>query len=138
MTELELAQLEHIQFEKSAAIIEAIQSQAALIATEIIYSNSLLIGYLIATYFVGSKLSRLHVTLLNLFFLIIFSQAGYQAVEKALVAHGLVNALLEVDPNAVMPPSLSLGYIAFGVATYVLIVLAALYFMWTVRHPKKE
>ena len=139
MSELEVAQLAHIQFEQAAMVLALAQSQVSITITQIIYSNTLLAGYLVATYLVGANLSRLHASILNIFFAVTYTQVAHQVIENSFVAREMTLSYIDLSDNITsLPVTMSLEYLAFGILTFTFILVAALYFMWSVRHPKTE
>jgi hypothetical protein len=137
MSELEAAQLAHIQFEQAAMVLALAQAQISIAITQIIYSNTLLAGYLVATYLVGANLSRLHASIFNIFFAVTYAQVSYQVIEASFSAREMSLSYIDLPGNiSTLPITLSLGYQVFGIVTFTLILIAALYFMWSVRHPK--
>jgi hypothetical protein len=139
MSELEAAQLAHIQFEQAAMVLALAQAQVSITITQIIYSNTLLAGYLVATYLVGANLSRLHASILNIFFAVTYAQVAHQVIENSFSAREMSLSYIDLAGNtSTLPITMSLGYLVFGILTFTFILIAALYFMWSVRHPKTE
>ncbi|MEH6550049.1 MAG: hypothetical protein V7711_17250 [Pseudomonadales bacterium] len=139
MSELEAAQLGHVQFEQAGIVLALAQSQVSITITQIIYSNTLLAGYLVAAYLVGANLSRMHVSILNSFFAVTYVQIAHQVIENTFAAREMTLAYLELsNVAAALPITMSLEYIGFGIITFTAVLVAALYFMWSIRHPKTE
>ena len=102
-----------------------------------------LFGYLLVAYFIGSALSRPQVVILNFVYLLF---TGYQLLRifagivfSDLQEEGLIE-LIEQSPGGA---SLDLDFLSFEWAVtlttiHFAAVVASLYFMWRVRHPKTE
>ena len=98
--------------------------------------GNLLFGYLIVAYFVGASLTRVQTAILTTLYLA--WQARVSAMLYGISANGAVilEEMAETSPDttlALTAPSLMPTYLLLAGVT-----LASLYFMWSIRHPKKE
>jgi len=98
--------------------------------------GNLLFGYLIVAYFVGASLTRVQTAILTTLYLA--WQARVSAMLYGIFANlaVLLEEMAETSPDAthrITVPSLMPTYLLLAGVT-----LASLYFMWSIRHPKKE
>jgi hypothetical protein len=98
---------------------------------------SLVSGYLVTAYMVGSELSRIQVRLLTLLFLVVvavltwsMSAYAYWGDVFTTMARGEDVERSVMDSQSWLP--------ALSAAINVLTVVACLFFMWNVRHPKQN
>lgn len=121
---------------------EAVRSQIAITQTQVDLACgmldtfvSYLFAYLIAAYFIGEKLTRVQtwvVTLLYLYVVVLNRLGAYQAFNDLGKLHAEL-AMLAPDKAQELPVTATLYAIqTFSVAA----VIASLYFMWSMRHPK--
>jgi hypothetical protein len=138
MTEFEIAQLEFMQAERSANLLDLVQTQGSLIQSDATQFTTLLFGYLLVAYFIGANLSKIQVSILNLLYIASIGASIFQMTTGAFTAIGFLNKFLEVSGNEGEMSPLNPNYIAYGVALNLALILTSLYFMWSVRHPKTE
>ena len=69
MTEFEIAQLEFMQAERSANLLNLVQTQGSLIQSDATFFTTLLFGYLLVAYFIGASLTRVQVIILNVLYI---------------------------------------------------------------------
>lgn len=98
--------------------------------------GNLLFGYLLVAYFVGANLTRVQTAILTTLYLA--WQARVSAVLYGISANAtvLLEEMAETSPDTTLRltvPSLMPTYLLLAGVT-----LASLYFMWSIRHPKKE
>ena len=98
--------------------------------------GNLLFGYLLVAYFVGANLTRVQTAILTTLYLA--WQARISAVLYGISANGgvLIEEMARTSPDITLRltvPSLMPTYVLLAGLT-----LASLYFMWSIRHPKKE
>ncbi len=96
--------------------------------------GNLLFGYLIVAYFVGAKLTKVQLAILNVLYLIwqlrIFVTLSIVSGNADILLGEMRKISPELTPDA---PSVSSAF-----ALLTILILASLYFMWSIRHPKKE
>ena len=138
MTEFEIAQLEFMQAERSANLLNLVQTQGSLIQSDATFFTTLLFGYLLVAYFIGASLTRVQVIILNVLYIASIGASIFQMTTGAFTAIGFLNKFLEVSGNEGEMSPLNPNYIAYGVALNLAMILTSLYFMWSVRHPKTE
>jgi len=138
MTEFEIAQLEFMQAERSANLLNLVQTQVSLIQIDATFFTTLLFGYLLVAYFIGASLTRVQVIILNVLYIASIGASIFQMTTGAFTAIGFLNKFLEVSGNEGEMSPLNPNYIAYGVALNLAMILTSLYFMWSVRHPKTE
>lgn len=136
MTEFEIAQLEFMQAERSANLLNLVQTQGSLIQSDATQFTTLLFGYLLVAYFIGASLTRVQVIILNVLYIASIGASIFQMTTGAFTAIGFLNRFLEVSGNEGEMSPLNPNYIGYGVALNLALILTSLYFMWSVRHPK--
>ena len=122
MTEYEAVELGQIYF-------------ANFISTNVLFI-SLITGYLVIAYVVGSTLKLSQVSIINGIFLVVVAWSTWAGF--AYVMGGAYYAAVggSMNPERVIYAGPMIGYVT--VAVYVFVTLACLKFMWDVRHPKTE
>jgi hypothetical protein len=94
------------------------------------------VGYLVAAYLIGKSLTRVQAFVLNAFY--IWWSCG--AILNILGAHNAgqfqYQELLMIDPDRVMPSFWRAETAYFTAASWALVVLASLWFMWEVHRPE--
>ena len=117
-------------------LVEALTSYLAAAQSGTTTLIGLLSAYLIVAYLAGDKLTRSQVLLVTALYLYVTAMGivgTYGSMSRATHYAGELNAL---NPNDVMYlTDYTAGMSAFGA---VACVLASLWFMWSVRHPKTE
>jgi hypothetical protein len=137
MTEFELKQLEFMEIERMQGLLGLIQSQVELISNDATMMSTLLFGYLVVAYFVGGKLTRIQSFIFSALYLAGMLGNLFSASSSAIVAIGFQAKFIEVS-GASGAASLSPMFVLLGVVMNLGMLLASLYFMWSVRHPKAE
>ena len=114
-----------------------IQAQADLIANDATMMSTLLFGYLVVAYFVGTHLTKPQSFIFSSLYVAAFLANTFSATSSALVAVGPQVRYVEVSGN-IETPTLTPMFVLLGVTLNLCMLLASLYFMWSVRHPKTE
>jgi hypothetical protein len=99
---------------------------------------ALVSGYLIVAYSIGAKLSSVQAMIINVFFAVwtgshvmaIFSEMG--------AVLDIQQMLIDMEAYSFQSPNQSLAIASLFAAIQIGGIIAALYFMWTIRHPKSE
>ena len=99
---------------------------------------ALVSGYLIVAYSIGEKLSSVQAMIINIFFSVwtgshvmaIFSEMG--------AVLDIQKMLIDMDAYSFQTPKESLAIASVFAAIQIGGIVASLYFMWTVRHPKTD
>lgn len=138
MTEFELAQLEFMQAERNANLLELVLTQGNLIQSDATQFTTLLFGYLLVAYFIGASLTRTQIVILNTLYVASIGATIFQMTTGAFTALGFLNKFLEVSGNSGETTPIDPKYIGFGLALNLALIATSLYFMWSVRHPKTE
>ena len=138
MTEYEIADLALSTQEGIRQQVGLVQEQASLALSSLSVYFSLIFGYLLAAYFVGVNLTRAQNVILTLLYLstIFLNRAAFLSI--LLGGKDLNMGLMELSPDARPIFLLSDAGIVFGMAVSAALIVASLYFMWSVRHPKTE
>ena len=112
----------------------AASAMANFLATFTIYM-SIVTAYAITAFVAGIRLTRVQVTVINSCFLLSASTMGYLSylifgtfVRRARTADGMGG----IDTGPVVDFS---WYVA---TLYILLTVGCLFFMWNVRHPRKD
>ena len=137
MSEFELLQLEYMEYDRQQGLIGLIQSQAELISNDATMMSTLLFGYLVVAYFVGGHLTKPQSIIFSSLYVAGFLASTFSVTNSALVAVGLQARFVEVS-GATETPTLTPMFVLLGVTLNMSMLLASLYFMWSVRHPKTE
>jgi hypothetical protein len=99
---------------------------------------TILTGYLLITFFMGDKLTTFQVCFVNVVFLLAYGstwQTLFENLESAEYFRGILVSLKSQMPAASTSVS---GTPTFNIVVGSLLTIGALYFMWSVRHPKAE
>ena len=96
--------------------------------------GQLLFGYLIVAYFVGAKLTKVQLAILNVLYLIWQFRVFVTLRILGANADILLGEMREISPE-LTPDAPSMSYF---LAVHTAMILASLYFMWSIRHPKTE
>jgi len=137
MTEFELKQLDYMEIERMQGLLGLVQSQVELIANDATMISTLLFGYLVVAYFVGGKLTKIQSFIFSSLYLAAMLGNFFSASSSAIVALGFQAKYVEVS-GGTGAASLSPMFVLAGVVMNLGMLLASLYFMWSVRHPKTE
>jgi small-conductance mechanosensitive channel len=122
-------------------LIDALNSTAANAWIVSQYGLSIVTGYLLVAYFIGSKLTKFQVYFVSIVFfimhsLIIVSLMGiserFQLLNIKLSQMG--SDLSVASPISVASDGAAIPWPAY--VTGILVALGCFYFMWSVRHPK--
>jgi hypothetical protein len=97
---------------------------------------SILSGYLIVAYMVGKNMTRSQIVILNTLFLGLSGFFVLGALEFARISLEMEYLALEIGTQRIVEPQ---AYLPYGLTMfYGICIIAALRFMWDVRHPKPE
>ena len=97
---------------------------------------TLLFGYLLVAYFAGKNLSRSQTLILTVLCVIAFVVTVGNMVSNAYATIAMKVALIQVCPDCVLSPMISVEDILIVVTVNAAMLGSSLYFMWNVRHPK--
>ena len=134
MTEYEIADLAVSTQELVIQQWQLAQGMAERAFDVIQQSGNLLFGYLIVAYFVGAQLTRVQLAILNVLYLIWQLRLFF----TLSIVGGNANILLgemRINSPELVPDGPSL---LSGLALLSCLILASLYFMWSIRHPKTK
>jgi hypothetical protein len=138
MTEYEIADLALSTQEGIRQQIGLVQEQGSLAISSLSVYFSLIFGYLLAAYFVGANLTRAQNVILTLLYLstLFLNRSAFLSIQ--LGGQDIIMGLMELYPDARPIFLLSDAGIVFNIAVSAALIVATLYFMWSVRHPKTE
>jgi hypothetical protein len=145
MTEYEQATLTIMKYEHNLSVMARFDSQQEMVA---IYGSiylTLLFGYLVVAYLIGKNLTRVQVSIFNvLYSMSILGSLSIMAGGYAgMATYWEYSQMLlqELGHDRVLPLAAGLMSENFIIATMTInffSLMASLYFMWTIRHPKTE
>ena len=139
MTEYESATLVFMHAERRVNAFSLVQAQINLFSQDTTLFLSLIFGYLLVAYFVGANLTRIQVSILNALYA---ASTGYiilGLLVSQMMIMGLVTRWEEISGlNQGVAAEVGPYIIILTVMIQILIFVAPLYFMWSVRHPKSE
>ena len=140
MNEFELAELALMQKSYFLELEMVTQGYADLVETEASILLSMIFGYLLVAHFIGHSITRVQVTIFNaLYLLTALSSLGVYYGHYGSVVYSVNRMLTENAINAEDIPVTGTPESAkYVVVAYLAMILASLYFMWTVRHPKEK
>jgi hypothetical protein len=96
---------------------------------------AILSGYLVVAYAIGSKLTRLQVTVLNIAYSVWSIYLALSGTLSLIRARSYLMFAAELDPQLSSP----VAYFVHGyVSISLLLWLTSLWFMWSVRHAETE
>jgi hypothetical protein len=99
--------------------------------------STLLFGYLVVAYFVGTHLTKAQSLIFSALYVAAFLANTFSATNSAFVAVGLQARYVEVSGSS-ETPTLTPVFVLLGVMLNVSMLLASLYFMWSVRRSRPE
>jgi hypothetical protein len=139
MTEYEIADLALSKAMQLQGAVSQIQVQMGIVSDGIQLFMAVLFGFLAAAYFIGAQLERLQALIFSGLYLLwqIWTLAAIST--RGVVMLELVAKVAELRGSsevwsANVPQSLVVGLMLILPGA----LCASLYFMWSVRHPKKE
>jgi hypothetical protein len=150
MTEYEIADLALSSAELITSQYAIGQNQGGLVVDNLTLFYSLLFGYLLAAYAVGKKLSTVQAAILTVLYLaaVIYNRFfGFMLLSESMLGVSSWDQMMqatspsEVATAAISSPAMTAdqsGVLAFVTVFVVLAVVASLFFMWSVRHPRDE
>ena len=117
---------------------DLILSRYANIAEQASLYFALVSGYLVMAFFIGKRLTRLQVCVVNSLFIMwtIGILMGYNTSVE--VVFQLSSAIAELENPTVKDNTGSIASFHSFSAIQIIGIVAALVFMWSVRHPRKE
>ncbi len=119
-----------------AELIEAAMNAGDATLGNVTAYLSVVSAYLIVAYIVGAELSRFQVIVINVLF-VVFAFSFVLAIQTGLANHYLfATDILEYRPEYAVFSSPQVNKLLFAIDSGG--VMAALYFMWNIRHPKKK
>jgi hypothetical protein len=138
MTEYEIADLALSTQEGIRQQVGLVQETASLALTSLSVYFTLIFGYLIVAYFIGANLTRVQNAILTLLYLSIVILNRFAFLEIQQAGKDLSLGLMELMPDARQAALLTDSGIVISTVVFAASIIASLYFMWRVRHPKTE
>jgi hypothetical protein len=99
---------------------------------------TVLTGYLLITYFVGKDLTIFQVSFVNVVFLLTYISTWATLANYLEVAIHFREILVDLGSEIPLSDDDYIATPLFNLSVAGLITIGALYFMWSVRHPKAE
>ena len=99
---------------------------------------TILTGYLLIAFFIGERLTIFQVCFVNAIFLLTYVSTWQTLIEYLDIASHFREILtsLQSELPVVIEPAYSTSI--FNIIMASLMTIGALYFMWTIRHPKSD
>ena len=125
-----------------AEFVELIHNAVSFFMTSFTIWLSIVSAYLIAAYAVGRKLTAVHTVIIGILYIVCSSLfTALTLLFTTRISH-MLQAKVEMFPNGVWPvryDALFTQYALLGLA-FIMVggIVASLYFMWSIRHPKKK
>ena len=99
---------------------------------------TVLTGYLLITFFVGEKLTTFQVCFVNVVFLLSYISTWQTLIEYVATVEYFREALASLESELPLAGTTLNATPAFSITVAGLLTIGALYFMWSVRHPKTK
>jgi hypothetical protein len=115
---------------------EALRIEAAFALSVGEQSITLLSGYLLIAFFIGSKLTFFQASFVNVVFSMMYLSSSLAIIQSMPVLNHLAERLNATGSE--IPLNASGANPAISITITSLMYLGAMYFMWSVRHPKVE
>jgi hypothetical protein len=116
-------------------LIQAAQGAAEQAMAGVQWQLSMITGYLLIAYFIGTKLSTLQIAFVNLVFLLMHTNAVVSVVMGILRESYYTQQVLKISPETPNIGSSGDGAVVCVVGSLI-ITAGCLSYMWSVRHPK--
>jgi hypothetical protein len=138
MTEYEIADLALSTQEVIQQQVGLVLETASLALTSLSVYFTLIFGYLIVAYFIGASLTRVQNAILTLLYvsIVILNRIAFLGIQQA--GKVLHLGLMELSPDATQAALFTDSGIVISTVVFAASIIASLYFMWRVRHPKAE
>jgi hypothetical protein len=117
-------------------IVDVIISFLSAALTSMALYLTTVTGYIVAAFIAGDRLTKLQVTIVNIFFLFVAGLFTFGTTGSLVREWSYLGKLRAISPEE--PILLSAGIIWFIGITMLMGIFASLSFMWSVRHPKVE
>lgn len=99
---------------------------------------TLLTGYLLISFFVGEKLTTFQVCFVTAVFLMTYVSTWATYIDYIGTTNYLREALADLQSELPLAGGTFNSTATFSIIVAFLLTIGALYFMWSVRHPKTE
>ena len=99
---------------------------------------TVLTGYLVITFFVGAKLTTFQVSFVNVVFLLSYISTWQTLIEYIATVEYFRDALEALGSELPLAGTALSAAPAYSIAVACLLTIGALYFMWSIRHPKTK
>jgi hypothetical protein len=138
MTEYEIADLALSTQEGIRQQVDLVLETASIALTSLSVYFTLIFGYLIVAYFIGASLTRVQNAILTLLYvsIVILNRIAFLGIQQA--GKVLHLGLMELSPDATQAALFTDSGIVISTVVFAASIIASLYFMWRVRHPKAE
>jgi hypothetical protein len=119
-----------------AEMIQATQATWGNTISLVAILITLMSGYLVAAYLVGSQLGRPQVVIVNTLYLLLSTFLLMSTYNLSIRATEMAAIAIEMSDKRILTPQL---WIPMGmISIFSFCLVASLKFMWDVRHPKRE
>jgi hypothetical protein len=138
MTEYEIADLALSTQEGIWEQVGLLQAQGGLMLTSMSVYFSLIFGYLLVAYFVGANLTRAQNVILAALYLLTMTLNRTVFLNIQLGGQELYIGFMDLNPDTTVLFLFTDAGVVSASAVFAATIIATLYFMWRVRHPKAE
>jgi hypothetical protein len=138
MTEYEIADLALSTQEGIREHVSLLQAQGGLMLTSMSVYFSLIFGYLLVAYFVGANLTRAQNVILAALYLLTMILNRTVFLNIQLAGQELYIGFMDLNPDTTVLFLFTDAGVVSASAVFAATIIATLYFMWRVRHPKAE
>jgi hypothetical protein len=116
-------------------LIQAAQGAIDTAMEGVQWQLTMITGYLLIAYFIGTKLSTLQIAFVNLVFLLMHTNAVVSVVMGILRESYYTQQVLKISPETPNIGSFGEGAVICVVSSLI-VTAGCLSYMWSVRHPK--
>ena len=99
---------------------------------------TVLTGYLVITFFVGAKLTKFQVCFVNVVFLLSYISTWQTLIEYIATVEYFRDTLEALESELPLAGTTLNATTAYSIAVACLLTIGALYFIWSIRHPKTK
>jgi hypothetical protein len=125
-----------------AEFVGLIQNAVSFFMTSFTIWLSIVSAYLIAAYAVGRNLTAVHTVIISVLYIACSSIFTASTLLFMTRIFNMLQAKVEMFPTGVWPVGYDALFTQYALSGFALImvggIVASLYFMWSIRHPKKK
>ena len=118
--------------------IALMQNQGFLVNADTTILYTLLFGYLLVAHFAGKSLSRPQALILTILYIVAFVTTLGNMALNVTANMGMQSAMLDACPECEINPFISIQGLTLITLVNSAMLIASLYFMWSIRNSKIE